>query len=68
LPRQDRPARRDAYRPLRRVLIVCEDEKSSKYYFDSFPVDRRRIDIRTVGAGRICLSRFRTGAGTWVIS
>jgi hypothetical protein len=52
LPRQDRPARRDAYRPLRRVLIVCEDEKSSKYYFDSFPVDRRRIDIRTVGAGR----------------
>ncbi len=51
-PRQDRPTRRAAFRPLRRVLIVCEDEKSSKFYFDAFPVDRSRIDIRTVGTGR----------------
>lgn len=52
LPRQDQPTRRAAFRPLRRVLIVCEDEKSSKLYLDSFPVDRRRIEILTVGTGR----------------
>jgi hypothetical protein len=51
-PREGRPDRQAAFRPLRRVLIVCEDEKSSKLYFDQFPIDRRRIDIRTVGTGR----------------
>lgn len=51
-PRENRLSRRPAFRPLRRVLIVCEDEKSSRLYFDQFPIDRKRIDIRTVGSGR----------------
>jgi hypothetical protein len=42
----------DSFRPRRRVLIACEDEKSSRIYFESFPIDSRRIDIRTVGTGR----------------
>ena len=25
----------------RRVLIVCEDEKSSRFYFEAFPHDKR---------------------------
>lgn len=45
------PARRAAFRPLRRVLILCEDEKSSCDYFKAFPIDRRRIRILTVGTG-----------------
>jgi hypothetical protein len=32
-------------------LIVCEDSKSSCYYFRSFPVDERRIEINVVGTG-----------------
>jgi len=40
-----------ATRERRRILIVCEDSKSSRYYFESFPVDRRRIDFKVVGAG-----------------
>jgi hypothetical protein len=51
-PREGRPGRQTAFRPLRRVLVVCEDEKSSKLYLDNFPIDRRRIDIRTIGTGR----------------
>lgn len=43
---------RPASRERRRVLIVCEDSKSSRYYFESFPVDRQRIEISVVGAGR----------------
>jgi RloB-like protein len=42
--------RRDA-RPRRRVLVVCEDEKSSKYYFQSFPVDHSRSEVVAVGTG-----------------
>lgn len=37
--------------PLRRVLIVCEDEKSSRYYFESFPIDRQRAEVVAVGTG-----------------
>lgn len=43
--------RRAAFRPLRRVLILCEDEKSSCDYFKAFPIDRRRIRVETVGTG-----------------
>lgn len=38
-------------RPRRRVLIVCEDEKSSRYYFESFPVDPARAEVIAVGTG-----------------
>lgn len=37
--------------PLRRVLIVCEDEKSSRYYFEYFPIDRQRAEVVAVGTG-----------------
>jgi len=35
----------------RRVLIVCEDSKSSRYYFESFPIDKQRIEISVLGTG-----------------
>lgn len=38
-------------RERRRVLIVCEDSKSSRYYFESFPVDKQRIEISVLGTG-----------------
>ncbi len=40
-----------ATRERRRVLIVCEDGKSSRYYFESFPVDKQRIEINVLGTG-----------------
>lgn len=40
-----------ATRERRRVLIVCEDSKSSRYYFESFPVDKHRIEISVFGMG-----------------
>lgn len=36
----------------RRVLIVCEDEKSSCLYFDAFPLDKRRVEVTCDGTGR----------------
>lgn len=38
-------------RERRRVLIFCEDSKSSKYYFDSFPIDRERFELSVLGTG-----------------
>lgn len=35
----------------RRVLIVCEDSKSSRYYFEAFPVDKKRAVVEAVGTG-----------------
>jgi len=40
-----------ASRERRRVLIVCEDSKSSRYYFESFPVNKARIEISVLGTG-----------------
>ncbi len=40
-----------ATRERRRVLIVCEDSKSSCYYFKSFPVEAQRIEIIVLGTG-----------------
>ncbi|MBK1835062.1 RloB family protein [Roseibacillus ishigakijimensis] len=34
---------------LRRFLIVCEDEKSSRLYLQKFPFDRKLVEIETVG-------------------
>jgi hypothetical protein len=42
--------RRDT-QPRRRVLIVCEDEKSARFYFESFPIDRTRAEVIAVGTG-----------------
>ena len=35
----------------RKVLILCEDSKSSCYYFRGFPVDHERVEVVTVGTG-----------------
>ena len=38
-------------RRTRRVLILCEDEKSSRDYFAAFPYKRDQIEIVCVGTG-----------------
>ena len=38
-------------RSRRRVLIFCEDSKSSVYYFRSFRVDPVRIELKILGTG-----------------
>jgi hypothetical protein len=35
----------------RRILIVCEDSKSSCLYFRSFKIDPHRAEVRPVGTG-----------------
>jgi hypothetical protein len=35
----------------RRVLIVCEDTKSSCYYFKKFPIDPKRAEVLISGKG-----------------
>lgn len=37
---------------VRRILILCEDTKSSRDYFASFPVNRSQVEIDCVGAGK----------------
>lgn len=39
-------------RQLRRVLIYCEDSKSSADYLGCFPIDPQRVEVRVVGTGR----------------
>lgn len=43
--------RPSATRERRRVLIVCEDSKSSRFYFQSFPIDPARAEVLTLGEG-----------------
>lgn len=52
-PWEQRPAgRRPAdTRERRRVLIVCEDSKSSRFYFESFPIDPKRAEVFPLGTG-----------------
>lgn len=38
-------------RPRRRLLICCEDSKSSADYFNSFPIDAKRIEVLVEGTG-----------------
>jgi len=40
-----------AVRNRRRVLIVCEDTKSSRLYFDGFQLDARRVEVIALGMG-----------------
>jgi len=49
----DRPegSRAGASRSRRRVLIICEDKKSSSDYFRAFSIDRERAEVKTVGTG-----------------
>jgi len=46
--------RRGQFRARRRILILCEDEKSSRDYFEHFPLSEKNkelIDIQCVGTG-----------------
>jgi hypothetical protein len=46
------PGRRpSATQERRRVLIVCEDAKSARYYFESFEIDPKRAQVFPVGTG-----------------
>jgi len=45
-------ARRASTRPRRRVLILCEDEKSACFYLKAFPINPLRVDVCTNGTGR----------------
>ncbi len=38
-------------RERRKVLIFCEDTKSSRLYLRSFPVDRERFEVSVLGTG-----------------
>ncbi len=38
-------------RPLRRLLILCEDTKSSRFYLQQFPFDPNHVQIECVGTG-----------------
>lgn len=38
-------------RKIRRILILCEDTKSSRDYFDRFPHDKNQVEIDCVGTG-----------------
>jgi hypothetical protein len=54
-PWEHKPARRPAATASRRrVLILCEDSKSSCYYIRSFPFDPRRVELIVGGTGRNC--------------
>ncbi len=35
----------------RKVLVLCEDSKSSCDYFQSFAIDPERAEVQTVGTG-----------------
>lgn len=39
-------------RPLRRILILCEDEKSSVLYLKEFPVDKDVVEVDCEGTGK----------------
>ena len=41
----------EGVRERRRVLIVCEDTKSSRLYFRAFNIDPERAEVLTVGTG-----------------
>jgi hypothetical protein len=49
---QTPPGRRLAEtRERRRVLIVCEDTKSARFYFESFEINPRRAEVLSLGTG-----------------
>ena len=49
---QNAPGRRaSGTQERRRVLTLCEDSKSARFYFESFKVDPARAKVETVGTG-----------------
>lgn len=48
---KDRGRKPPRLRQVRRILILCEDTKSSRDYFARFPVDKDQVEIDCVGTG-----------------
>jgi hypothetical protein len=48
---QDRGRKQPRLRKVRRILILCEDTKSSRDYFARFPHDTSQVEIDCVGTG-----------------
>ncbi len=47
----NRGQKKQGNRPLRRLLILCEDTKSSRDYLSQFPFDQAQVAIECVGTG-----------------
>ena len=43
--------RREAQRSIKKVLIVCEGEKTERYYFEAFQTNKELIRVEVLGAG-----------------
>ncbi len=48
---KDRGRKPRRARKVRRILILCEDSKSSRDYFASFPHDKDQVEIDCIGTG-----------------
>lgn len=48
---RDRGRKPRRVRKARRILILCEDTKSSRDYFSRFPFDKDQVEIDCVGTG-----------------
>jgi hypothetical protein len=48
---RDRGRKQPQLRKIRRILILCEDTKSSRDYFAKFPHDKSQVEIDCVGTG-----------------
>lgn len=44
--------RREAQRPIKKVLIVCEGKKTERYYFEAFQTNKELIRVEVLGAGK----------------
>ena len=49
--RWNRGQKQPRSRTLRRLLILCEDTKSSRFYLQRFPFDPNQVQIECVGTG-----------------
>lgn len=48
---KDRGRKPRKVRKVRRILILCEDTKSSRDYFNRFPFDKDQVEIDCIGTG-----------------
>lgn len=48
---RDRGRKKRRIRRVRRILILCEDTKSSRDYLDRFPHDKDQVEIDCIGTG-----------------
>ena len=48
---RDKRRKQRRVRKIRRILILCEDTKSSRDYLDRFPHDKDQVEIDCIGTG-----------------